>query len=72
MWDPTSYPDNYYVMGTNLGAGGGVYNGSCTLDRRTLGQCRPDSTFTFNPLEHYNVLGTGNQVDYGMSAAGWR
>ena len=70
MWDPTSYPDNYYVMGTNSGAGGGVYNGSCTLDRRTLGQCRPDSTFTFNPLSHYNVLGTGNQVDYGMSAAG--
>ncbi len=70
MWDPTKYPDNYYVFGTNTSAAGGLFNGSCTLDRRTLGQCRPDSTFTFNPLEHYNVQGTGNQVDYGMSASG--
>jgi TonB-linked SusC/RagA family outer membrane protein len=70
MSDPTAYPDNYYVMGTSLASAGGLYNGSCTLDRRTLSLCRADSTFTFNPLTHYNVLGTGNQVDYGVSASG--
>jgi TonB-linked SusC/RagA family outer membrane protein len=69
MWDPTNYPDNYYVMGTNVSTGK-LYNGSCTLDRRTSNQCTPDSTFTFNPISHYGVLETGNQVNYGLSAAG--
>ncbi len=69
MHDPTAYPANYYVMGTSLSSGK-LFNGSCTLDRRTLGQCRPDSLFSFNPLEHYGVLGTGNEMDYGLSASG--
>ncbi|HEY4303857.1 MAG TPA: SusC/RagA family TonB-linked outer membrane protein [Gemmatimonadaceae bacterium] len=69
MWDPTQYPDNYYVFGTNSTTHA-VYNGSCTLDARSRSLCTADSSFTFNPLQHYNVLGTGNQVDYGLSAAG--
>jgi TonB-linked SusC/RagA family outer membrane protein len=69
MWDPTRYPDNYYVMGTSLTTGA-LYSSSCTLDRRTLGLCRPDSTFTFNPISHYNVQGTGNQASYGISTSG--
>ncbi len=69
MKDPTTYPSNYYVMGTNLTTGR-VYNTSCTLDARTQGKCRPDSTFSFNPLEYYHVQGTGHQVDYGLSATG--
>jgi TonB-dependent starch-binding outer membrane protein SusC len=69
MWDPTAYPDNYYVMGTNVSTKK-LYNGSCTLDRRTLSLCSPDSTLMFNPISHYGVLGTGNQVNYGLSASG--
>ncbi|MFL5613317.1 MAG: SusC/RagA family TonB-linked outer membrane protein [Gemmatimonadaceae bacterium] len=76
-WDPTHYPDNYFVFGhwasgANAGKVYGFPNNitSCTLDARGQGLCVPDSTFVFNPTEHFHVLGTGNQVDYGVSASG--
>jgi TonB-linked SusC/RagA family outer membrane protein len=76
-WDPTHYPDNYFVFGTwATGANKGKVYGfpnnitSCTLDARGQGLCTADSTFVFNPTENFNVLGTGNQVDYGLSASG--
>lgn len=69
MWDPTQYPDNYYVMGTSLSTNK-LYNASCTLYRRSVGLCRADSTFTFNPISHYNVQGTGHETNYGLSASG--
>lgn len=67
MYDPTKYPDNYFTIGHTAT---GNYAANCTLDRRTQGVCIADSTFKFNPLDYYNVLGTGNQTDYGLSATG--
>ena len=68
QYDPTTYPDNYYNIGTV--AGGATYNSQCTMDRATQGICTQGTLAHFNPADYYNVFTTGNIKTYGLSASG--
>lgn len=68
QWNPISYPDNYYNVGT-LPAGG-AYKSQCTNDRATQGICVQGTLAHFNPAGYYNVYTTGNLKTYGMSVSG--
>jgi TonB-dependent starch-binding outer membrane protein SusC len=68
MNDPTNYPANYYNIGTT--PSGAAFNGSCTNDRTTLGQCVQGTIASFNPEKFYHVEGTGGNRDFGLSTSG--
>jgi TonB-dependent starch-binding outer membrane protein SusC len=68
QFDPTSYPDNYYNVGTI--AGGATYNSSCTMDRAAQGFCTQGTLAHFNPEKFYDVFTTGNIKTYGLSSSG--
>jgi TonB-dependent starch-binding outer membrane protein SusC len=68
MVDPTNYPANYYNIGTT--PSGGVFNGTCTNDRTTLGLCTQGTIASFNPEQFYHVEGTGNTRNFGLSTSG--
>ncbi|HVA57139.1 MAG TPA: SusC/RagA family TonB-linked outer membrane protein [Gemmatimonadaceae bacterium] len=68
MVDPTNYPANYFNIGTT--PSGAPFNGSCTNDRTTLGQCIQGTIASFNPEKFYHVEGTGGNHDFGLSTSG--
>jgi TonB-dependent starch-binding outer membrane protein SusC len=68
MTDVANYPSNYYNIGTT--PSGGVFNGSCTNDRTTLGLCTQGTIASFNPEKFYHVQSTGNSRYYGLSTSG--
>lgn len=72
LWDPTSYPDNYFVLGFAGTTGTTGYTGSCTIDRIAQRLCRSQGLplVTFNPMQTHSPLSTGNQRAFGLSASG--
>lgn len=64
------FPDNYNQLGKRgTGTDTTTFSG-CTLIQQANGACRPGRLISFNPLETYNPLRTGENTGAGVSVSG--
>lgn len=64
------FPDNFNQLGRRgTGTDTTTFSG-CTLIQQANGACRPDRLISFNPLETYSPLRTGENTSAGLSVSG--
>lgn len=68
QFDPTSYPANYYNIGTR--PNGTTATFSCTMDRAYQGLCKQGTLASFNPEKFYDVFTNGNIKSGGLNIFG--
>lgn len=68
QFDPTTYPSNYYNVGTR--PNGTTATFSCTMDRAYQGLCKQGTLASFNPEQFYDVFTTGNVKSGGINIFG--